>query len=122
MIHSQVAFVKKWSLRSAQLKVIVLLNLWVCFNVIKIYIYVFVCRYLYLFQYFRLNINKYYFLQCANVSYVNYDSLETCVKTEGPEILAHYGERTHALKGRKYVPTVVVDDVSRTQISFTYNL
>lgn len=48
--------------------------------------------------------------QCAPVAGVNFRKLQTCVKSKGPEILAQFGDRTDALEGRKFVPTIVIDD------------
>uniref|UniRef100_A0A8D8W0A1 Gamma-interferon-inducible lysosomal thiol reductase n=1 Tax=Cacopsylla melanoneura TaxID=428564 RepID=A0A8D8W0A1_9HEMI len=48
--------------------------------------------------------------KCAPKAGINFGNLQRCVNSQGPEILAKFGDRTHALQGRKYVPTVVIDD------------
>lgn len=48
--------------------------------------------------------------KCANTTGVNFEQLDNCTKTKGTDYIVEYGKRTEALKGRKFVPTVVIDD------------
>lgn len=47
---------------------------------------------------------------CTKEAGINLRKLERCTKSDGPKILADFGDRTHNLAGRRFVPTIVVDD------------
>ncbi|KAL1457157.1 hypothetical protein WDU94_001818 [Cyamophila willieti] len=51
-----------------------------------------------------------FWFQCARKAEITFGNLKQCVNTKGADILAKFGDRTNGLEGRKYVPTVVIDD------------